>query len=233
MSIAPFFGGEGLSLRSKAAFTVALTVVLLPVHPPQAVPVTIGGWLQAIAGETILGLALALAMHLVFEAARLAGQVMGFQLGYSLVNIIDPQTAVDTPVMSVFSYTLALLIFLQFNVHHWMLRGLAHSYDVVAPGQAVVTLASTTALLHGAVGMWVAGVQIAAPVVAATLTIDFLLAFLARASPQLPVLPVGMAVKALTGFTVLWIVVGSWPHHFERYFAAALRFGEHLQALAH
>jgi flagellar biosynthetic protein FliR len=233
MSIAPFFGGEGLSMRSKAALTVALTVLLLPAHRPQTIPVTIGGWLQAVAGETMLGLAMALSMHLVFEAARLAGYIMGFQLGYSLVNIIDPQTSVDTPVMSVFTYTLALLLFLQFNVHHWMLRGLAHSYDVVAPGQAAVTLSSTTALLHGAAGMWSAAVQICAPLLVTALSIDVLLALLARASPQLPVLQVGMAVKAIAGFAVLWAAIGSWPHLFERYFAAALRLGERLQAMAH
>lgn len=197
------------------------------------IPVTIGGWLQAAAGEMVLGLLMALAMQLVFEAARLAGHMMGFQLGYSLVNIIDPQTSVDTPVLSVFIYTMAMLLFLQFNVHHWMLRGLAHSYDVVAPGQAVVTLASTSALLNSAAGMWSAAVQITAPVLAATLLIDFLLSFLAKASPQLPVLPVGMAIKAIVGFAVLWLAMASWPHHFERYFAAALRLSERLLALSH
>jgi len=233
MSMAPFFGDEGLSVRSKAALTVTFTILLLPVHRPQIIPVTIGGWLQAAVGETILGLSMALAVNLVFEAARLAGQIMGFQLGYSLVNIIDPQTSVDTPVMSVFTYTFALLIFLQLNVHHWILRGLAHSYEVVAPGQAVLTLSGTSALLHGAVGLWRAAVQISAPLVATALTIDVLLAFVAKASPQLPVLLVGMAIKAMAGFAVLWFAIATWPHHFERYFAGALRLSERLQALAH
>jgi flagellar biosynthetic protein FliR len=233
MSLAPFFGGEGLPMLSKAVLTVMLTTVLLPIHRPTVIPVTIGGWLQAASGELILGLMMALALQFVFEAARLAGQVMGFQLGYSLVNIIDPQSQVDTPVLSVFTYTLALLIFLQMNVHHWVLRGLAHSYDVVAPGQVTVTLATTTTLLRAAGGIWGSAVEIAAPVLAATVLLDVLLGLMAKASPQMPVLAVSLALKSIVGFGVLWMVMGHWPHLFERYFEGAFRLSERLLILTH
>ena len=86
-----------------------LTFVLLPVHPPPLIPSPLVVGCKPSAGEMVLGLLMALAMQFVFEAARLAGHMMGFQLGYSLVNIIDPQTLVDTPVMSVFIYTFAML----------------------------------------------------------------------------------------------------------------------------
>jgi flagellar biosynthetic protein FliR len=228
MSLAPFFGGEGLPMLPKAVFTVMLTAVLLPIHPPPVIPVTLGGWLQAVGGEMILGLMMALTLHFVFEAARLAGNVMGFQLGYSLVNIIDPQSQVDTPVLSVFSYTLAILIFLQLNVHHWVLRGLAHSYDVVAPGQATITMATTGAVLKAAGGMWSSAVEIAAPVLVATVMVDCLLGFIAKASPQLPVLAVSLALKACVGFSVLWMVLGHWPGMFEHYFVQAMHLSERL-----
>jgi flagellar biosynthetic protein FliR len=228
MSLAPFFGGEGMPMLSKAAFTMVLTVILLPLHQPALIPATLGGWLQAASGELILGLVMALALQFVFEAAHLAGQVMGFQMGYSLVNIMDPQSQVDTPVLSVFTYTLTMLIFLQLNGHHWILRGLAHSYDVVAPGQVMVTLATTTALLHGAAGIWTSAVEIAAPVLAATLMLDVLLSLLAKASPQMPVLMVSLALKSVVGFCMLWTVMGRWPRLFEHYFEVALHLCERL-----
>jgi flagellar biosynthetic protein FliR len=233
MAFAPFFGDAGLPVQAKVGFTVVLTAVMLPVHYPAAVPATLSEWLQAAGGELALGLLMALAMHFVFEAARLAGNMMGLQLGYSLVNIIDPQTAVDTPVMSVFTYTFAMLIFLRLNVHHVILRGLGRSYDLVAPGKAVVTLSTASNLLHGAAGMWGAAVEIAAPLVGATLLLDILLSFMSRAAPQLPVLAVGIAAKALVGFGVLWIGIGQWPQIFERYLGMAWRFGGHLLATLH
>ena len=228
MSVAPFFGGEVMPSLSKAAFTVAFTAVMLPVYTPPTIPQTLGAWVQVASGELAIGLLMALGLHFVFEAARLAGQIMGFQLGYSLVNIIDPQTQVDTPVLSVFLYTLVTLIFLQLNVHHWMLRGLAHSYQVVAPGQVTITTATMTTLMQAAGGIFRAAVEIAAPVIAATLLVDVLLAFMAKASPQIPVLVMGMAVKSMVGFAVLWVVVGNWPGLFARYFDGALRLTSQL-----
>ncbi len=228
MSLCPFFGGEGLPMLPKAVFTVMMTAVLLPIHPPPVIPVTLGGWLQAVGGELILGLMMALCLHFVFESARLAGNVMGFQLGYSLVNIIDPQSQVDTPVLSVFSYTLVILIFLQLNVHHWVLRGLAHSYDVVAPGQATISLVTTTALLNAAGGMWSSAVEIAAPVLVATVLVDCLLGFVGKASPQLPVMAVSLSLKACVGFSVMWMVLGYWPAMFNHYFEQAMHLTERL-----
>ena len=63
----------------------------------------------------------------------MAGQILGFQLGYSLVNVIDPQTQVDTPVLSVFHQAVVLLLFLQLGVHRWLLRGLAKSFEYLPP----------------------------------------------------------------------------------------------------
>ena len=49
----------------------------------------------------------------MFEAAQMAGSVLGVQMGYSLVNILDPQTQVDTTVVAMFHQTVAFLLFLQ------------------------------------------------------------------------------------------------------------------------
>jgi flagellar biosynthesis protein FliR len=47
----------------------------------------------------------------VFEAVQLAGQVLGIQMGYSLVNILDPQTQVDTTVIPLFYQTMSCCCF--------------------------------------------------------------------------------------------------------------------------
>ena len=57
------------------------------------------GWRCAV-GEAVIGLLLGLTLQFVFEAAQFAGQIVGMQMGFSLVNILDPQTQVDTPVLS-------------------------------------------------------------------------------------------------------------------------------------
>ena len=51
--------------------------------------------------------------------------------------------------------------------------------------------------------MFVAGLQIAAPVVVASLFADVALGFIGKASPQLPVLFVGISIKNLLGLALL------------------------------
>ena len=64
--------------------------------------VTLTQWPIVVAREFILGVAIGVVTNFVFEAAQLAGAVLGVQMGYSLVNILDPQTQVDTTVVAMF-----------------------------------------------------------------------------------------------------------------------------------
>ena len=92
------------------------------------------GWVEVVSAEVVTGLLLGLAVQFVMEGAQMAGHIMGVQAGYSLVTLLDPQTQADTPVLATFQQLLAVLIFLQLNVHHWLLRGLAASFAYLPPG---------------------------------------------------------------------------------------------------
>jgi flagellar biosynthetic protein FliR len=126
----------------------------------------------------------------------------------------------------------ALLIFLQLNVHHWLLRALVRSFAYLPPGGTHATLAMAGGLLQAAGGIFLAGVQIAAPSLVATLIADMALGFLGKASPQLPVLFIGLAVKNLVGLSVLIAAIAYWPRVFSQQFVLAIRTAEHLLHLA-
>ena len=162
------------------------------------------------------------------EAVQLAGQILGVQMGFSLVNIIDPQTQVDTPVLAIFHQLVTLLLFLQMNVHHWLLRGLARSFAYLPAGSLTGSLVSAQFLLRSAGGIFLAGVQIAAPALAATLIADIMLGFLGKASPNLPVLFLGLSVKSVLGLVVIMAALAAWPRVLEKHFMEAIGLGEQL-----
>jgi flagellar biosynthetic protein FliR len=180
----------------------------------------------------MIGLVLGLAANFMMEAPMMAGQILGVQMGYSLATLFDPQTNADTPVLSEFHRLAALLIFLQLNVHHWLLRAVVKSFAYLPAGAAPANFSAVSGLLHAAGGIFLAGVQIAAPGLAATLVADVGLGFLGKASPQLPVLFIGLAVKNLLGLAILIGVVAYWPHMFAERFAASIAVGERLLHLA-
>lgn len=232
MVFCPFLGSDAVPLPGKAGLTVLLTILLHPLHGPARLALGSWQWAQVALGEVVVGLVLGLVANFFFESALLAGQILGVQIGYSLANVYDPQTQADTPVLSQFHQMAALLIFLQLDVHHWLLRALARSFAYLPAGGASATLAVASGLLHAAGGIFLAGLQIAAPSLAATLIADIALGFLGKASPQLPVLFIGLAVKNLLGLAVLLAAMAYWPRLFNEQFARAIGVAERLLHLA-
>jgi flagellar biosynthesis protein FliR len=229
----PFLGSSAIAPRIKVGLVVLLTTLLYPVCGPLGLSLTPAGMLRGMLSEALIGLLMGLGVQFVFEGVQFAGQAMGMQVGYGLVNLIDPNTQVDTPVLAVFSQTLMMLLFLQLDVHHWLLRALSASFAYLPGGSAVAGGELTRQLLHAASGIWLAGVQIAAPALLATLVCDLVLGFLGKASPQLPVLFLGLSLKSMVGLTLLAFSLKYWPGLFERYFTTAIHWTERLLHLAH
>jgi len=232
MLFAPFFSSGSIPLQVKAGLTVALTALLYPVYGAVRLETSALGWVQVLTGEAVVGLLLGLTLQFIMEAAQMAGQFLGVQAGFSLVTILDPQTQADTPVISTFNQLLALLIFLELNLHHWLLRGLAASFVYLPPGSVILNSKVTTGLLQAAGAIWLVGLQIAAPVVVATLLIDVTLGFLAKSSPQIPILFLGLSIKTVVALTILSGTLMVWPRLFEHHFAAGISLGERLLHLA-
>lgn len=232
MVFCPFLGSDAVPVPVKAGLTLLLTIMLHPLHGPLGLTLGSWQWARVAVAEVVVGLLLGLVANFLFESALLAGQILGVQIGYSLANVFDPQTQADTPALSEFYQMAALLIFLQLDVHHWLLRSLVRSFAYLPPGSASVTLAVATGLLHAAGGIFLAGVQIAAPSLVATLIADVALGFLGKASPQLPVLFIGIAVKNLLGLTVLIAAMAYWPRLFNQQFTRLIHVSEQLLHLA-
>lgn len=229
----PFFGSGGIPNRIKAALTIALTACLYPAYMPPAASLVNVNWLSVFFGETLIGLALGLSVQFVFEAVEFAGGLCGVQLGYSLETLIDPLSKAQSPVIATFYNMIAILIFLQLNVHHWVLRALAESFDYLPPGTIINGHAMAAELIRASGVMLSTGIQIAAPIMLAAFMIDIALGFVGRAAPQIPVMLVGISVKDLVGLTMLGSTLAFWPRQLEAHFAAAIRTGEHLIRLAH
>jgi flagellar biosynthetic protein FliR len=109
---------------------------------------------------------------------------------------------------------------------------LAKSFEYLPPGVATATPAATEGLIHAAGAMLVIAIQIAAPALSATLLADIILGLIGKASAHLPVMFIGLSVKALVGFLVLMGSLRYWPVLMDRYFLRALQTAEHLLHLA-
>jgi len=232
MLFAPFFGSVVIPARIKAILVFAMTLLLYPSVGQQIDPRVLSNWPMLIITEFLVGAGMGIATNIVFEAIQLSGQVLGVQMGYSLINILDPQTQVDTTVMATFYQSIVMLLFLQMNVHFWLLRAVVNSFRYLPPGTAHLSSLFTTSIVQTVGEIFSLGIQIAAPVLAATLAADVILGLLGKASAQMPLMLLGPAVKSLLGITVLIATLKYWPDLFRRLFTDAVASGEHLFHLA-
>ncbi len=76
------------------------------------------------------------------------------------------------------------------------------------------------------------GIQVAAPVLAATLVADVVLGLLGKASPQMPLMLLGPPVKSLLGLGILIVTLKYWPDLFSRLFLDSMKRSEQLLHLA-
>jgi flagellar biosynthetic protein FliR len=231
--VAPFLGSAAVPPRIKIGLAFLLTLFMVPLVPaiPAALPTP--ALIVVLLGEFTIGFLLGLTLQVIFEAGQIAGQVCGVQMGYALSSIINPDSQADSAVLATFYQLIVLLLFIQLSVPHWMLRGLAHSFTYLPPGHFSLTWPQVHALFEFAAGMFVAGLQIAAPVLVASLFADVALGFIGKASPQLPVLFVGISIKNLLGLALLCGAVAFWPRFFDARFERALDASERILRLAH
>jgi flagellar biosynthetic protein FliR len=232
MLFAPFFSSVVIPARVKAMLVIALTALLYPMMSAKIPQMNIDQWPMMIFGELLIGVALGIATNIVFDGVQMAGQVLSIQMGYSLVNIIDPQTQVESTVMATFHQTIAMLIFLRLNVHMWILRALVRSFDYLPPFTGHFGPAFTSASLESVASVFSIGIQIAAPVLSATLFADIALGLLGKASPTLPLMLMGPAIKSVLGVLILISALKYWPDLFENLFLNSMNRADNLLHLA-
>lgn len=233
MLFAPFFGSSMIPARIKAILVLALSILLFPLVGHTIAPQSLMGWPILIFTEFLIGAGMGIATNLIFDAVQLCGQVLGIQMGYSLVNILDPQSQVNTPVMAVFYQSIVMLLFLRMDVQYWLLRAVGNSYSYLPPGTARLSSLFTMGVVHTAGDIFGLGIQIAAPVLSATIAADIVMGLMGKASPQMPLMLLGPAVKSLLGIVILIVSLKYWPDLFRRLFLDAMTNGDHLLHLAH
>ncbi len=232
MLFAPFFGSTAIPVRIKAGLVLALTLLLFPSVEHGIGTYALADWPILVFTEFLIGAGMGIATNIVFEAAQLAGQVLGIQMGYSLVNILDPQTQVDTTVIPLFYQTIVMLLFLRMDVHYWILSAIGKSFLYLPPGTMRLSGLFSQAVVKTGGELFGLGVQIAAPVLVATLVADIVLGLLGKASPQMPLIVLGPAIKSLLGIFILIATLKYWPDLFHHLFENSVANGEHLLHLA-
>lgn len=221
LMFAPLFSSAAIAPRIKAGFVIAMTVLLAPAVA--AVPNSKAVLdMHAVLGELGVGLVFGLSLMLLNEALMFAGMLLGMQFSFSLVNLLDPNSKIETPVLGQMLTWLGLLVIIGSGLDRSLLAALVRSFRTVPVGTAVIEARTGAALAMMASGIFLAGLQLAAPVIAAALAVEMTISLVGRLSPQLPAMVMSIPLKTMVSYAVLIGSLAVWPGWIERHFTALL-----------
>ena len=229
VAFAPFFSSTALPTRAKAVFVLATTYLLAPLVaalPSARTEITF----VALLGELAVGLVYGLTLALLNEMLLFAGQIAGVQFSFSLVNLLDPASAIQTPLLGELFQLMGTLVLITAGLDRILLASMVRSFRAVPLGTYAMAPVTTLGMVHAASGIFLAAVELAAPVLAATMLVEVAVALMGKLSPQLPVMSLTVPLKTLTGFALLTGSLALWPRFIEARFDGLLDLAERLIA---
>lgn len=207
--VAPVFGRRNIPAYLKIGFSFFSAILLVnTIQIPS--PDFYDSMLQValiIAKEFIVGITIGFIAYLAFTAIYIAGEIIDMQIGFGIVNVMDPISNIQVPVTSNVYFILSMLVYLSIRGHHALIKALFDSYTVVPLGLAVFDASIMDNLMGIFANIFAIGFKIAAPIIAAILITDVALGTISRMVPQLNVFVIGMPLKILVGIVVLVVTI--------------------------
>jgi len=74
--------------------------------------------------EFLVGITLGYVAYMIFTAIYVAGQFIDMQIGFGVVNVIDPLNSTQVSITSNFYFLLCMLVFLICRGHYILIRAL-------------------------------------------------------------------------------------------------------------
>jgi flagellar biosynthetic protein FliR len=210
MAFFPLMGESFVPLRARILLAIAISVALAPVVPVTAAqfPASIVVFAVMVLSEAMFGFSIGFIGRIVFAVIQFAGQIAGEQMGFGLVNAIDPTGSHQTSIVAELQYILAILIFLTANFHHGFLAAAAASFNTISPGGAFAGAAVTKLMMGMGSMMFALAVKFSMPVIVIVFAINVGLGMIARAVPQLNVFLESFPLRIMAGVSVLLLSLG-------------------------
>jgi flagellar biosynthetic protein FliR len=221
----PPFASKAIPVRIKVGLSLALTIVILPIGAATRTPPLS---LSSVLGELAVGLLLGFCITLLQEAMSFAGYLLNLEFSFSLVNVMDPTSNVQTALMEQFTQLILVTVLFTGGYYRIVIEAFYRTLVAVPPGQARFDAMVAPMIVHMFGAILVSGLQLALPVMAATFLVQIVIALMGRISPSLPVMVVGVPIKTLTGYVVLIGSLGLWPSFIDSHFTSLLEAAMHL-----
>jgi flagellar biosynthesis protein FliR len=205
----PITGSGNVPGPAKVLLSLVVTLVLFPLL--QAHTQISPNWKDEIillaAREALLGVFMGFLARVMFIGIEMAGQMLGFSVGFSASQVINPTFGESSTMMEQFQIILGTLLFLTINGHHLLFEALYQSFDLAPLAKASMSTTAMASVTDLVQKIFVIAIKLAAPMIAVVLFLNIALGMVGRAVPQVNVFIISFPVTILAGFFVLGVSI--------------------------
>jgi len=207
--ILPIFFPNGAPVMLKVGFCVVFTFLIVPgVNYANVNLITSNMTLIVFAiTEVITGLMLGYITKFCFFAAQMAGQLMDFQIGFSMMSMFDPISNDEVTLLGTLLYRISLVMFFVVDGHHMLIRAIIDSFNSVEIGKFILSQQTSIMMLKIFIEFFTLGLKIAIPIILIVIITDLCIGLVSRTVPQLNVMILGMPIKILIGISCFALVL--------------------------
>lgn len=207
-AVVPLFGTGVESVLFRIVLSVAFGGIFWWVgDKAMAMPASMLELGVLAAREAVIGFALGFVAELLLVGLRIAGEVVGNEMGFSMAQTLDPLTGRNSFVVPQFFELVGGLLIFALDLHHDALRALAAAYEVLPVGQpfdAGVVTDRLRILIGGVIGF---GLHWATPLLGVMLVVTAVFAILSRAVPNLNLMEFSFGLRILLALLAAYLLL--------------------------
>ncbi len=208
--ILPGLSGRSFPLISRIGFTFIISTMLYVSNYTTFYNVntytnTFIGFGMLLFLEFIVGFTIGFTIYMFFTIVFFSGQIIDYNIGFSMVSVTNPLTQTQAPVTGNFFYFIIVVFFIQTGAIHLVIDTLFDSYKIVPIGTSNIMSSGNTPylIIKSMTKYFELGLRIALPITGVIMIVNIALGILVKANPQMNIFVVGMPVKLLIGLVLL------------------------------
>lgn len=206
---APALNRKELPAMVKLSFSIIFTVILVSVIKTNAPPTGVS-LVYSVLINFVFGALIGFIANCILAAVEAGGDMINMQMGLSSAMVLDPTSQAQVSILGKFFGLLGVIIFINIGGIYWMFNAFIRSFEIfpvyataipldrIVNIQYIITVTSNVLYI---------GLQIAAPVLLATLGQDIILGIISKTAPQINVFQLSFLFKPVFGAAILlWIM---------------------------
>lgn len=207
--LAPVFSRKEIPVLVKVGFVFLLTISMTSVLNPPAPPVH-NSLILSIVLNISVGAMIGYMARLILIAIEAGADMINMQMGLSSAMVLDPTTQSQISILEKLFAVFGILIFIQLGGIYWLFQAMERSFSlfpIYATSIPLAKIVNMQYLIQMTSNVLFMGLQIASPILLATLAQDIILGIISKTAPQVNVFQLSFLFKPVLGAAIMvWIL---------------------------